>query len=353
MRFCALLALLFLAACTAKQASERSLTASSDSPNSPPRTSESEAKNEQARFGAPAEETEILAHDVILREGPDLQLKVRWMRGTLARAHPGVTPSLDDPRSFTIAIQDGVVAASLPDLAGLLNSSFLQGTSLKAVKLRQQGKQLKLQGTFHKGVELPVEILADVAASPDRNHIRVHIAKLKVLEIPIKGLLDTLHISPAEVFDPKKTKGIEMHGDDLDISASEILPPPRTTGPLSDVHLSPTGDLVEIYGSARGEVQRFKQWRNFIRLRGGDIALGKLTMNHADILVVDTSQSDWFNFDFSRYAEQIVNGQVRLTPDAGLQIFAPDINKLPKTAANQHIRAEWMRNRNTVPALIP
>jgi hypothetical protein len=144
-----------------------------------------------------------------------------------------------------------------------------------------------------------------------------------------------------------------MNGDDLDISASEMLPPPRNTGPLTDVHLSQTGDLVEVYGSARDEVQRFKQWRNFIRLRGGDIALGKLIMHHSDILVVDTSQSGWFNFDFSRYAEQIVNGEVRLTPQAGLQIFAPDINKIPKTSANQRIGMEWMKNRNQAPALLP
>jgi hypothetical protein len=38
-----------------------------------------------------------------------------------------------------------------------------------------------------------------------------------------------------------------------------------------------------------------------------------------------------------------------MTPQAGLQIFMPDIDKVPKTKANQDISLEWAKNRTLPP----
>jgi hypothetical protein len=38
-----------------------------------------------------------------------------------------------------------------------------------------------------------------------------------------------------------------------------------------------------------------------------------------------------------------------MTPQAGLQIFMPDLDKIPKNTANQNISIEWLKNRNTPP----
>jgi hypothetical protein len=165
----------------------------------------------------------------------------------------------------------------------------------------------------------------------------------------VKGLLGALKIKPAELLDPNSTHGIQVSGDEIDIDPSEMLPPPRNIGKLTEVHFSKEGELVEVYGTAKPDVTKFKQWRNFLRLRGGAISFGKLTMNNADILIVDTSQADWFNFDLNNYQEQLVNGDVRITPQAGLQIFMPDLNKIPKTKANESIGMLWMKDRKIPP----
>jgi hypothetical protein len=46
-------------------------------------------------------------------------------------------------------------------------------------------------------------------------------------------------------------------------------------------------------------------------------------MANADIVMIDSSQDAWFDFDLSHYQRQLVNGTIRMTPRAGLRIFMP------------------------------
>ncbi len=293
--------------------------------------------------------TEIIIHNLILHQSTGLKLNVRWLRGRMYATKPDVYPSFDEPGSFVLDIQDGLIGSTMADLASALNSGMLRGSQLEKIRLSGQGKQITLRGTLHKGIPLPIEMIGDIGPSSDGKKIRIHVTKLDLLKIPVKGLLGTLKIKAAELIDPKGANGIQATGDDIEIDPGQLLPPPRNIGKLTDIHFAKNGDLVEVYGSARPDATRFKQWRNFMRLRGGTIKFGKLAMEEADILVVDTSQADWFNFDLAHYEEQLVNGDVRITPQAGLQIFMPDINKIPKTKSNESISMQWMKNRNAPP----
>jgi len=38
-----------------------------------------------------------------------------------------------------------------------------------------------------------------------------------------------------------------------------------------------------------------------------------------------------------------------MTPEAGLQIFMPDLSKIPQNQATQKISIEWMKNRAIPP----
>ncbi len=346
MRFALATLALLLVACGSKQQNKPAPVLQSSAPATAVSTSDS---HPAAASAEPY--TDIIVHDVILHENSNLKLKVRWLRGRMYRTRAGIIPSLDVPDSFTLDISDGVIGTSLTDLSAMLNESVLKGSSLHDVRLSVLGKQLEMKGVLQKVVPIPVQMLADVGASGDGNHVRIHVAKLDVLTIPVKSLLGALKINAADLIDVKKTRGIRINGNDIDIDTSEILPPPRNTGKLSDVHISKSGDLVEVYGSARLEVTRMKRWRNFIRLRGGTVNLGKLTMTNTDILVADRSQADWFNFDLVHYSEQLVNGQTRITPEAGLEIVMPDITKIPKTPANQRISMQWLKNRSVPPPL--
>ena len=52
-------------------------------------------------------------------------------------------------------------------------------------------------------------------------------------------------------------------------------------------------------------------------------------MRHVDLIMVDLSNDAWFDLDLANYQEQLVNGYTRMTPQAGLQIFMPDLDTIP------------------------
>ena len=131
-------------------------------------------------------------------------------------------------------------------------------------------------------------------------------------------------------FRRKELRGsIEVSGDDILFDTLRLLPPPHIRGQLTRVRvISP--DIEAVYGNAEAAVTHVEQWRNFLRLNDGTIDFGKLTMHHVDITMVDLSNDPWFDLDLNNYQNQLVNGYTRMTAEAGLQIFMPDLDTLPK-----------------------
>lgn len=296
-----------------------------------------------------APEIKILMHNVILNERPGFQLRVRWLRGQMRPIPPDVIPSFDEPTSFVLDIQDGVIATSLKQISALLNSSLLKDTPLQKVSLTDENKELKLSGTLHKGIALPIEMISEVSAAPD-GRIRLHVVKMRVLKLPVTGLLESFHVTVGDLIGAKGAEGVQATDDNIYLEPGRILPAPAIRGKLSDAHIGPkTSDLITVFGEARPEVVRVQQWRNFIRLLGGTLSFGKLTMHQTDIFLIDTSNDEWFSFDLTRYQEQLVNGRIQMTPEAGLRIFMPDIERIPRTEANRRINVQWMKNRNIPP----
>jgi hypothetical protein len=169
-----------------------------------------------------------------------------------------------------------------------------------------------------------------------------------VLKIPFKGLLGGFHITISDLFHPAGIPGIQVSNNDIFFETQKLLPPPHIRGQLTSVRIV-NPDLEEIYGNAQSDVTRVEQWRNFIRLRDGTIDFGKLTMHHVDLIMIDISKDAWFDLDLTHYQAQLVNGYTRMTPQAGLQIFMPDLGEIPHNKATQNISIEWLKNRNLPP----
>ena len=297
----------------------------------------------------PGSQTQVQMHNVILIERPGFDLRVRWLRGQMRPTHANVIPSFDEPNSFIVDIEAGVIATSLSEISALLNGELLKDAPLQKVSLAAEGKQLRLNGTLHKGIPLPIEMTSEVSAAPD-GRIRLHVVKMRVLKLPVTGLLQAFHVEVGDLVGAKGSEGVQIVKDDIYINPERILPAPAIHGILTDAHLgSKTGDVITVFGNARPEVIKVQEWRNFIRLWGGTVNFGKLTMYHTDLIMIDASQDEWFDFDLSHYQEQLVNGRIQMTPQAGLRIFMPDTDKIPRTAANRLIYPEWMKNRNILP----
>ena len=288
--------------------------------------------------------TNVSAHNLMLRKGPSFRVYVRWLRGQMVRAHRNVNPTFDDPDSFFLDIQTGVLRANIGDINNYLNASGLANSPLKNVTISGDGNQVKLRGTLHKLVPLPIELTGTIAAVPD-NRIQIHVTKLDVLKVPFKALLGGLHVTIADLFHAPNIPGIQVSGNDIFFDTQELLPPPHIRGQLTTVRVV-NPDLEEIYGDAQEDVERVEQWRNFLRLSGGTIDFGKLTMRQVDLIMIDISKDPWFDLDLANYQEQLVNGYTRMTPQAGLQIFMPDRREVKH---DKNISIEWYKNRNAPP----
>jgi hypothetical protein len=285
--------------------------------------------------------TNIYAHNLMLRKGPSFRIYVRWLRGQMTPSHRNVNPSFDDPESFFLDIKNGVLRANIGDISNFLNSSLPAHSPLTGVSLSGDGDQIKLRGTLHKVVPLPVEMVGTIAAVPE-NRIQIHVTKLSVLKLPVKGLLHEFHVNLSDLFHPAGMPGVEVSGNDIYFDTQTLLPPPHIRGKLTRVRVV-NPDLEEIYGDAKQDVQRTEQWRNFLRLRDGTIDFGKLTMHYVDLMMIDISNDAWFDLDLTHYQDQLVNGYTRMTPQAGLQIFMPDLSQITHKKTNQNISLEWLK----------
>jgi len=265
----------------------------------------------------------------------------------MVRTRRDVNPTFDDPESFFLNVKTGVIRANIGDIGTYFNAGVIASSPLKNISILADGDQIKLKGTLHKVIPLPVELVGSVAATLD-SRIQVHVTKLNVLKIPLKGLLGGLHVELSELIQPKGIPGVEISGNEIFFDTFKLLPPPHIHGQLTKVRVV-TPDIEAVYGNAEDTAARVEQWRNFLRLNDGTIDFGKLTMHHVDLIMVDLSNDAWFDLDLNNYQTQLVNGYTRMTPQAGLQIFMPDLENLPKNSGGQNVSLEWLKHRSLPP----
>src|SRR3984893_1694446 len=220
--------------------------------------------------------TTVSAHNLMLRKGPDFRIYIRWLRGQMIRTRSNVNPSFDDPESFFLEVKTGDIRAHIGDISNFLNASGIANSALKNITLSGDGDQVKLHGSLHKIISLPIELIGTIAAVPD-NRIQMHVTKLSVLKIPLKGLLGGFHITISDLF-PHDIPGVQVSGNDVFFDAQKLVPAPHIRGQLTSVRIV-NPDLEEVYGNAENAVKKVEQWRNFLRLRDGTLDFGKLTMH--------------------------------------------------------------------------
>jgi hypothetical protein len=296
--------------------------------------------------------TQLYAHNIMLRKGAQFRVYIRWIRGQLMRTHRDVNPSLDDTESFTLVIEKGVIRANIGDIGNYLNAASPTNAPLKDIKIEPDGELLKLHGTVHKIFALPVELTGQLSpATGDR--LKFHVTKLTVLKIPLKGLLRSLHVELSDLVPSADVPGVQVSGNDIFFDTEHLLPPPHIRGQITSVQVK-TPDLEVVYGNAENDESRLSQWHNFLKLTGGSLDFGKLTMRNVDLTMIDASQDPWFDLDLVNYQAQLVNGYSRMTPQAGLEIFMPDAEKQSPKSPNQAITLEWLKNRKqSLPSTIP
>lgn len=298
---------------------------------------------------SPLEPTQVYAHNLLLRKGDHFRVYVRWIRGRMLRTSITRNPSFDEPNSFILEIDKGLINVKLADIADFLNSDASSKAPLKNIKITNEDGQIRLQGTVHKVVSLPVRLDGTITPLPD-GRLKYHLVKLNVLKVPMKGLLGLFHVDLADLVSNSQTPGVQIVDNDVYFDTQRLLPPPHIHGHITTVTATDS-DLTVIYGNAGNDEQNLAQWHNFLRLSGGSLDFGKLTMHQVDLTMIDASKDPWFDLDLVNYQAQLVYGTTRMTEKAGLEIYMPDLDKLPTKKSPQGVTLQWLKNRNTAPPL--
>jgi hypothetical protein len=270
---------------------------------------------------------------------PGVSLDLLDLSGQMHSTRPDGVVSFDDKQSFVLAIDTGSVSFPVGDLSRLMNTYVFayKGAPLRDLSFTIENGHLVQRGVLHKVVDIPFEMVGDVSVTP-AGEIKVHPVSMKICSIPGQGLMEALGVTLAKLLDLRQAKGVRVAGNDLYIDPTTLLPPPAIRGRLVGVALAP-GALVQYFGGAarlgaQGPMQPDTAASNYMLFRGGTIKFGKLFMVHSDMLVMDLSPQDPFDFDIGRYHEQLVAGYHRTLDDDGLLVYMPDLAKMRQVTAS-------------------
>jgi hypothetical protein len=289
--------------------------------------------------------TLVYAHNIMLRKGPDFRIYIAWIAGRMVRTKQNVNPSFDDADSFILQIEKGVIRANIGDICKYLNSTAAQYTPLKDIDIQPDGELVKIRGTLKKVVPLPIEIVGSLAPTPD-GLVRLHVQHISVLKVPVKGLLGTFDVKLSDLVHSTNVAGVTVSGNDIVFDTEKLLPPPHIRGQLTTVRVK-VPDIEVSYGNAPNDPTQLAQWHNFLRFRNGALDFGKLTMHHADLTMIDAANEPWFDLDLVNYQNQLVNGNTRMTAQAGLEIYMPSLRNQTSKKAGESVSLEWLKNRNS------
>src|SRR6266567_1444481 len=269
--------------------------------------------------------------NVLFRYSPDLSILVVRLQGMLLPTEGHSVPSFNDPDSFVIATDAAEIRMTTAQLTGLMNSWLLSSprAQIKNVRIAVSGNQLLIDGTMKKGLHLPFHATADLTTTAD-NRIRIDLRQVKAAHLPIKGLLDALGLGMKDLVSQKGLKGMSVDGDSFLIDPQTAFPPPQIRARIARVQLSGQS-IVLSFGQGLPSIPD-PPARNYIALRGGSIRYGREEMSNSDLMMIDSTPADPFEFYLRKYWCQMVAGSIRVTADQALRIRVLDFSKLPKSS---------------------
>jgi hypothetical protein len=285
---------------------------------------------------APAQadtEVDVEMANVNIYLDPSLVMQVRHLTGKFHPTKKGQPPSFDDKLSYILAIDSAEIAVSLASMTHALNTYVFgdKDAPIKDVQLSVEKNRLKQKGTMKKGIGIPFEMVGDLAVTPD-GKLRIHPTEMKAAHLPVKGLMKLFGVEMAELINTRHTRGIRVDENDLILDPSLMLPPPQMRGRITIVRIQ-GDDIVQTFGDARPRPAVKGPSSNYMAYRGGVLRFGKLTMNPADMRLVDNDPKDPFEFFPDRYSDHLVAGYSKTTPSGGLNVFMPDYDQIPNQSA--------------------
>jgi hypothetical protein len=277
--------------------------------------------------------------NVDFRFDEDLVLRVLRLRGIMMGKDGGPVV-FDDPGSFDMELAEAETTMGARDITALMRRYVFgyDGAPITDLTVVPEAGALRQSGVLHKVIDIPFEMRATVAVTPD-GQIRIHPIEMKICGLDGLGFMKALGVELDDLIDlDKAPDGIEVDENDLILAPLTVLPPPKVRARLLSVR-SEEGAMVLVFGPEEGTAlppprpaMPLPQAPNYMYFWGGVLHFGKLFMPEADMQVVDESPADPFDFFLDQYNFQLVAGFTQNERDYGLEVHMIDYDELPEGA---------------------
>lgn len=239
----------------------------------------------------------------------------------------------DNNKSFSISVDSAKVSLTPTSLTNDLNDFVFAkpDAPIKKVTATIEGDQLTIKGLLVSKGGIPFSSTGTLSVTPE-GMIRVHTTKVAALHVPVKGLMDMLGLDTAKLLNTKKVPGVSVDKDDLILDPQYVLPPPQLEGHLTSIKIE-NGEIALTFGDTEGKgsepaLTNTCGARNYLQFKDGTVKFGNLTMDPTDLLLMDMTPADPFDFAIDHYKEQLVAGYSKMTSAGGLCVHMPDYDKL-------------------------
>ena len=284
-----------------------------------------------ARVEASLQPVDVEMSNVDLHMSAGVTLHIRYLRGKFEPAPQRNVPYLDDPKSYSVMVESGVVAIDLASLNALMTQTLAgDNSNVNNVKVSVDDKgNLRQKGEIDKAVNIPFNVKAGIEATPD-GKLRVYTKSVKGFGIPMKPLMKIFNIEMDDLLKVKPGRGVVVRDNDLILDPSLLLPAPSMRGAITNARIE--GDaIVQTFGT--GAVRHLSPppiSKNYIYWRGSSLAFGKLTMTETDLELIDQDPKDPFDFNVEHWNDQLVAGYSKTTSARGLKAHMPDYSDLKR-----------------------
>ncbi len=216
----------------------------------------------------------------------DAAANVEFLSGELWPTGKNEMPVFDDKTSFEVHVAEGRISITPEAMASILNSHVFAGddSPFKYISISIDKDRLLIKGRLRGKREIPFETSAILTASGD-GRIRVSTEKLKALHVPVKGMMDKLGIDLARLVSTSKIPGMVTDKNDVLMDLGELLPAPHIKGKVSAVLIG-DNSIITIFGDGARPAAA-NDAVSYMNFQGNPVRLGKLTMENADLTVLN------------------------------------------------------------------
>jgi len=276
---------------------------------------------------------QVQMHNVMYHFTDQVAVHLLNVGGSLVPTSASGIPVFDDKNSFELQIIAAEMTMDPQSLANVLNTHVFaaKDAPLKDISITIDKDRLKVKGKLHQKGDIGFETEGQLSATAD-GKIRLHAEKIRALHLPVKGLMDLFGLDIADLIKSGKVRGVQVEKDDLILDPGEILPPPKISGKITDIHLE-GNNIVQIFGEPKKYPWIKVSAQNYMAYRGNRLQFGKLLMTDTDMVLIDPAPKDPFDFYLDHYKDQLVAGYSKTTPSFGLNVYMVDFNKLKRKPA--------------------